>query len=116
MGGIVETDKAFGVPGRGENLQAVLDGDGLVGGRVHDEQRSVQGRNGVLHVRALQVVEELLLELESRATDRDARLALDLGHRLGVGQQAGEMAGFKRRRDRHHADNGWQMMGGLQCG
>ena len=76
MIGAGERDKALGMLGGDEDLGGVVDADGVVGRRMHDQQRLVQVGD-LRHQLVLgDVVEEFALDVERPAGERDLDLAM----------------------------------------
>ena len=85
MIGAVEDDEALRVPRGLEDPSRVLDADGVVDRRVHDEERTPERGELLEHLLRADVVDELPADGERATGQLDRRLtaALDLVDRVG---------------------------------
>ena len=98
--GAIERDEALRVAGHLEETACVLDADGLVDGRVEDEQRLAEIRHGGLQRRGRQILEELPADPERPAGERDQRLAARGDLLALVREELRHVAWIRRRADR----------------
>ena len=91
---ICQRDEALGMLGRDKNARRVVDADGIVGRRMHDQQRLVQFGD-MLHQAMLgDVVEEFALDAERPAGERDLDLAVLADVLDAVVEKIGDMGGI----------------------
>ena len=87
---------------RYENLRRILDADGVVGRRMHHQQRLVQ----VCHLRHQimlgDVVKEFALDVERPAGERDFHFAVLADVLDAIAEKMGDVEGIGRRRDGDH--------------
>jgi len=91
--------ETLGMFGRDENPRRIVDADGVVGRRVHDQQRLVQ-LGDVRHQIVLgDVVEKFALDVERPARERDLDLTLRADILDAVLEKMRDMGGIGWRRD-----------------
>src|SRR5262245_43754964 len=78
MVGTLERNEAARMAGRAKDLAGVGDADGVVGRRMHDEQRPPQGAYPLVKIRIADIVDEMALQRERLTADEERRLAVFL--------------------------------------
>ena len=76
MIGALERHETARVPGGSEDLARVRDADGVVRGRMHDEQRSFQRADALAQIGGADVLDEVPFEGQRLAPDEERRFAL----------------------------------------
>ena len=85
--------------GRDEDAGGIVDADGVVGRRMHDQQRLMQRAHLRHQVVLGDVVEKFALDVKWTAGERDFDLSLLADVLDAIRKQAGDMSGVGRRRD-----------------
>ena len=83
--------EALGVLGRDKDTGRIVDADGIVGRRVHDQQRLVQLRHMIHQIVLGDVVEKLASDMKRPARQRDFDLAVLADVLDAIREQAGHM-------------------------
>src|SRR3954466_8123714 len=73
--GAFQRNETAGVARGPEDLAGVGDADGVVGGRMHDQQRTTQGADLFAEICVADIFDEMTLESERLAADRERCLA-----------------------------------------
>ncbi len=91
MVGIRERHEALGMSCGNENPRCILDADGVIGRRMHDEQRLVQMRHMAHQLMLGNVVEECAGNREGPSCERHFGAAILPDLLDTIGKQTGDM-------------------------
>jgi hypothetical protein len=100
--GAGERDEALGMPGGREDAARIVDADDVVGGRMEDQQRLVQGVDAPAQFLLGDVVQKGAADAERAAREPHLDLAAGFDLHASVPEQPRHMGRVGGRGDRHH--------------